>query len=301
MAKILVIGASSLDRDVYVRNNPQIYGTTDAEYYIETPGSSGVAKAIALGKLGETVHFHTALGCDEAGEKIRKYLENKNIELTFDNAKSGTNRKIKIIDSAGNKISVHLPGFDDPVDISEDTLKTQIENSDIIVLNHSGYNKRIMHLIRNCGKPVWSDLHDYLENDPEYQDLIDVSDYIFMSSDRLTGYREVMKKLGAEGKLIVCTHGKEGSTAFFKDKFYEQSAYDFVPVDTTCAGDIYFAGFLSEYIKKGNLERSLMYASIAGGLSIEARDTLEVDLSHKRVEQTLLSKGIFDKSYQSKK
>lgn len=297
MSKILVIGGSSFDRVAYVEKNPSLYGTTDAKAYIESAGSSGTAKALALTKLGESVHFHTVLGDDEAGKKVRDFIEKNGISLSYDLDPMGTNLKLKIIDDSGNKISIHLPHFDNPITLSRDVIKKLMKECDVIVLNLVGYNRDILDLVGASERPVWCDLHDYLENDPHYDAFIKVSDYIFMSSDRLMGYRETMKALGNTGKLVVCTHGKGGSTAYYKDRFYEQSAYDFVPVDSTGAGDSFFSGFLSEYLKKGNIERSLMYASIAGGLSIETREIVDKYLSHELVEKTLLSKGIFDKSY----
>ncbi len=296
MSNILVLGGSSFDRIAYVVKNPCVYGTVNAHHYIESPGSSGTAKAMALSRLGEIVHFHTVLGEDEAGDKIRAALKASQVNVSYDKDPTGTNRKIRIIDDSGNKLSIHLPNFDNPIALSRNVLTDLMARCDLIVLNLMGYNLDILDLVAASGRPVWCDLHDYLENDPYYDAFIAVSDYIFLNSDRLTDYRDTMKALGSKGRLIVCTHGKEGSTAFCKDKFYEQSAYDFVPVDTTGAGDSYFSGFLSEYLKKGNIERSLMYASIAGGLSIETRDTVDKFLSHDLVEKTLLQKGIFDKS-----
>ena len=131
-----------------------------------------------------------------------------------------------------------------------------------------------------------------MDGDSYYDPFIDISEVIFMSSERLMDYRSTMRRLGKKGKLIAATHGKEGSTAYWQNRFYEQSAHDFNLVDSEGAGDNYFSGFLVEYLKKGNLERSLMMASVCGGLAIETKDLVPADLTYDMLVETMIKKGI---------
>lgn len=290
MSKILVMGGTSYDTIIKLKKNPIIKGTFFAKDAYERCGSTGTAKAAALKKLGAAVTLYTLLGEDESADKIKTYLELNEITFVADHFSSGTDRHINLLDDNGARISIFLPRCVEPPVIDEARLKTLIADSDIIVLNIMDYNLPFIPLLQ--GKEVWTDLQDYKDMDPYYIPFIEASKFIFLSSERLMDYRSTMKKLGQSGKTIVATHGKDGSSAYWENHFYEQSAHDFTLVDSDGAGDNYFAGFLVEYLKKQNLERSLMTASVCGGLAIETKELVPADLTYDMLERTMIEKGI---------
>lgn len=290
MSKILVMGGTSYDTILKLKKNPVSRGTYFAQEAYERCGSTGTAKAAALHKLGAEVTLHTLLGEDEPGQRIRSYLAAHAIPFVADRFAGGTDRHVNLLDETGARISVFLPRSAAPPVIDEARLRQLIAECDTIVLNILDYNLPFLPLL--AGKEVWTDLHDYQEGDPYYAPFIEAAQFIFLSSDRLMDSRQTMKKLGQTGKLVVATHGGEGSTAFWENRFFEQSAHDFTLVDSDGAGDNYFAGFLVEYQKKQNLERSLMTASVCGGLAIETRELVPADLTYEMLERTMIDKGI---------
>ncbi len=290
MGKILVMGGTSYDTIIKLKKNPVSRGTFFAKDAYDRCGSTGTSKAVALQKLGMNVTLYSLLGEDEAGDRIRTYLKDHQVPLADDRFPSGTERHINLLDDSGARISIFLPRSSEKPEIKEERLHRLIAESEIIVLNIMSYNVPFIPLLK--GKQVWTDLHDYQDLDPYYTPFIDAAQFIFLSSDRLMDYRSTMKRLGSTGKLIVATHGKEGSTAYWKDHFYEQSAHDFTLVDSDGAGDNYFAGFLTEYLKKGNLERSLMTASVCGGLAIETKELVPENLNYEMLERIMIEKGI---------
>lgn len=290
MSKILVLGGTSYDTIVQLDKNPVLRGTFFAKESYERCGSTGTAKATALKKLGAEVTLHTVLGDDEAARAVLECLESFQLPHVIDYYEGATDQHINILDQAGNRISLFMPNPMKHHGIEEDRLNGLIQNSDIIVLNILDHYKPYLHLLK--GRTVWTDLQDYLEGDPYYDEFIEAAQVIFMSSERLIDYRSTMRRMGAQGKLIVATHGKEGSTAFQDGRYHEQDAHDFVLVDSDGAGDNFFAGFLVEYIKKHSLERSLMTASVAGGLSIETRELVPSDLTYEMLERTMIERGI---------
>lgn len=290
MSKILVMGGTSYDTIIKLNKNPIIKGTFFAKASYERCGSTGTAKAAALKKLGADVTLYTLLGEDEFGAKIKTYLTSNEITFVADHFSAGTERHVNLLDDNGARISIFLPRSAEPPVIDEVRLKTLIAASDIIVLNIRDYIIPLIPLLE--GKEVWTDLQDYKDMDPYYAPFIAAAKFIFLSSDRLMDYRSTMKKLGRSGKMIVATHGKDGSSAYWENRFYEQSAHDFNLVDSDGAGDNYFAGFLVEYLKKQNLERSLMTASVCGGLAIETTELVPDDLTYDMLERTMIEKGI---------
>lgn len=290
MPKILVLGGTSYDTIIQLDKNPILSGTFFAKESYERCGATGTAKATALKKLGAQVTLHTILGNDQAGEAILDYLESQQLPHVIDYYEGTTDQRINILDQAGNRISLLLPSTTANHVIDEERLKELILQSDIIALNILGHYKPYLGLLK--GREVWTDLHDYLEGEPFYEEFIEASQFIFMSSERLIDYRSTMRRLGAGGKLIVATHGKEGSTAFQDGRYLEEDAHDFTLIDSDGAGDNFFAGFLVEYLKKHSVERSLMTASIAGGLSIETRDLVPRELTYDMLERTMIERGI---------
>ena len=92
----------------------------------------------------------------------------------------------------------------------------------------------------------------------------------------------------AEGKrLVVCTHGKDGSTALTPlDSWVETPALTAYPVvDTNGAGDAFMAGFLYGHARGYPLERCLRTASIVGGLCVTSRELALPELSPALVER----------------
>lgn len=290
MAKILVMGGASYDTIIRLDKNPMTRGTYYAQDAYDRCGSTGIAKAVALQMLGADVTFHTLLGDDAEGKSITKHLRHCGIHLVTDTDPTGTELHFNLLDEDGDRISILLPRGRDHTRINEARLKQLIDSADLVILNNLPYNRPLIPLLQ--GKEVWTDIQDYQDQDPEADPFINAAQVIFFSSDRLSDYRATMRRLGRNEKLIVATHGKEGSTAYWQDRFYEQSAHDFTLVDSEGAGDNYFAGFLVEYLKKRNLERSLMMASVAGGLSIETRDLVPTDLTYDMLVKTMIDKGI---------
>ena len=108
-----------------------------------------------------------------------------------------------LMDPVGERISIVLvPGTDEiPVDLAR--LEAYIERSDCTVLNIQNYCRRLIPLARRHGKPIWCDVHDYNGHDPYYQDFVDATDYLFMSSERMPTYRAFMQDRVSSGAELV--------------------------------------------------------------------------------------------------
>jgi sugar/nucleoside kinase (ribokinase family) len=142
-----------------------------------------------------------------------------------------------------------------------------------VILNIVNYARNFIPLLKKHKKEVWTDLHDYTDNNPYHQDFIDCADYIFLSSDNLSDYRTTMKKLMTKNKkLIVCTHGKNGATAFNnKNEWFDSDIIKFFElVDSNGAGDSFFSGYLYAHTKGENIESCLKYGHILGGMCINS-------------------------------
>ena len=63
-------------------------------------------------------------------------------------------------------------------------------------------------------------------------------------------------------QLVIITEGAKGSFGYYQNKIYHQKAIKPAKIiDTTGAGDGYTSGFLAEYIKSSNIEKSMYYGA----------------------------------------
>jgi acarbose 7IV-phosphotransferase len=146
----------------------------------------------------------------------------------------------------------------------------------------------LIPLIKKYNKPIWTDLHDYSEGNPYHEDFIENADYLFVSSDNMPNYRKVMEDWMARGKeLVVCTHGKEGSTALKKDGTWIETPIieDYVYKDANGAGDSFFSGYLYGYLKERSVEESLKLGTICAGLCISSSELSNEFLSEELLEE----------------
>ncbi|PKK40702.1 hypothetical protein ABB02_00035 [Clostridiaceae bacterium JG1575] len=290
MPNVLVLGAVSYDTILKFQKLPCTPGDYAAQEVYRRSGGHGTAKAIALSRLGAKVRLFAPLGSDEAGTLVLRELEEARVEATCTQAHNGTPLEIRLLDEAGDCMTLCMNPCTFAERLPEEALREAMDWAEIIVLHPLPYLEPLLCALPQ--KPVWTDLSDYdPQTDPNLS-FVRASDVLFLSSDRLTDARATLRALGTSRRLVIATHGKEGSTAYQEGRFYEQSAHNFNLVDSVGAGDNYFAGFLIEYAKKQHLERSLMTASVCGGLAIETQALVPKELTLDLVETTLLARGI---------
>lgn len=78
--------------------------------------------------------------------------------------------------------------------------------------------------------------------------------------------------------LVVVTRAERGCTAYFNGKTYDSPALNVTAVDTTGAGDSFWAGLLSQLLKNGlsveTLPSALHYANTVGGIVTTRRGAI---------------------------
>ncbi len=270
--KILILGGSSFDHIVYLNEFPEPFPQTIHQVpFREACGSTGTGKALALTKLNVHNTLYTAFGRDYYGEQIEHYLYENNIKSVVVTDPAGTQRHINIMDKEGRRISMFVTQSPEQLPHDEQQLKKIIAEHNVIVLNIIPYCKQLIPLIKESGKPVWTDLHDYDGRNPYHLPFIETSQYIHLSSDLLPGYKEVMEQFISNGKeLVICTHGKAGASLLLKSgEWIEQPAISNVPItDSNGAGDSFFSGFLFGWLTQQSPSRCMQYGAVCGALAV---------------------------------
>jgi sugar/nucleoside kinase (ribokinase family) len=283
MPRVLVLGGVSYNLMIYLDAFPAPAPQTVASRgFHETVGSTGAGKALNLGRLGFDVILHGLIGDDFHGGKIREYLAQEPLAFVYDLDPAGTQRHVNLMDARGRRISIFLSYGSPQPPVDQTRLAGLIAQTDYVALNIVNYCRFLIPLVLQAGKPIWCDIHDYDGQNPYHRDFIEAADYVFLSSDALPDYRTFMRRLMAAGKkLVVCTHGADGSTALTPDgRWFETPALaDYARRDTNGAGDAFFAGFLHGFAQGAPVERCLRLATIVAGLCVTSPELAAPDLS----------------------
>ncbi|MGD9101685.1 MAG: carbohydrate kinase family protein [Anaerolineae bacterium] len=285
--KTLVLGSVSFNTLIYLDEFPQPKSqTVFSKGFHETLGGSGAGKALNLGKLGLAVTFHSLIGDDEYGDKIKRYMAQEKMNFIYDVDPQGTRRHVNLMDQAGKRISIFIAyGTPDlPVSLDE----SLISQSDYVVLGLPNHYRRFIPLTQGHGKEIWLDIHDYDGVNPYYQDFIEAADYVFMSSDAMPDYKTFMEKLMDKGKkLVVCTHGRDGSTALTFDGQWIHTPIipHYERKDTNGAGDSFFSGFLYGHSQGYPTQKCLRMGTIVSGMCITSFELAFPGLSAHKVER----------------
>jgi sugar/nucleoside kinase (ribokinase family) len=94
---------------------------------------------------------------------------------------------------------------------------------------------------------------------------------------------EALVEAGCETAII--TMGHEGSIIFDGSDFYSIPAIEGNPVDTTGAGDAYFAGFVKQLLDGQQLVECGVFGSTLAGMMIQSPDRLDFAFNIEEVRQ----------------
>ncbi len=285
--KIFIAGGASFDSIITLPDFPgKVPQTIHQCEFKETTGSTGTGKALNLCKLNFEVTLHAMIGDDIWGNQIIESLNQPDLNFIYDYDKNGTERHTNIMNSDGERISIFTNTLTIAPDIDYNRFSKIINDSDYVVVNLADYSKKILPIVKSFNKPIWTDLHDYDGKSPWHEPFVEYADYIFLSSDNIADYKSFMIKMIEAGKkLVVTTHGKNGSTALTnKGEWIESKAYTKLKlIDSNGAGDAYFSGFLYGYNQNKTIKECMKLGSIVGALCVNSNKLSNSKLTVDRV------------------
>lgn len=274
MSRVLVIGGVAYNTMIYLEHFPEPRSQTIfSRRYHETVGETGAGKALNLRKLGLQTTLHAVIGQDDYGRRIIESMQQSGINFLHDVDPAGTERHVNLMAESGGRISIYMAYATNDPEYDAARLEALLPTQDYVVLNIINYARRLIPAIRAAGKETWCDIHDWDGKNAHHRDFVNAADYLFLSSDSMPGFRGFMEEMIRAGKkLVVCTHGKQGSTALTLDgQWIETPILDHYPrVDTNGAGDSFFAGYLYGHSKGYPPEKCLRIATIVAGLCISS-------------------------------
>ena len=87
--------------------------------------------------------------------------------------------------------------------------------------------------------------------------------------------------------LLIIKDGANGASAWQGESYWHEDALKLTPVDTTGAGDVFNAGFLTAYREGKDMRECLRWGNICGGLSTLGSGGTTTSPHRERVEDIL--------------
>lgn len=254
---------------------PPVADTVFARGMHETVGSSGAGKALNLTRLGADVTLWALVGDDEAGSKIRDFVEERGVRFLSTTDPAGTMRHVNLMDRRGERISIWAVSGSLEQEVDTTQFTAVIEAADIISVTIMNHCRQFLPALAALGKTISIDIHDYDGANPYHDEFIAAADYLFMNSLALPEWRSFLEgRIAAGTSVAVCTHGADGASGLTSDDGWVDvpAAQVTNVVDTNGAGDAFYAGFMTSWFTSHNLEAAMRSGTEAAAAAIQSPD-----------------------------
>ncbi|KTS82940.1 ribokinase [Paenibacillus jamilae] len=273
MAKISVIGSSSMDLVVTSSKRPGAGETVLGESFTTVPGGKGANQAVAAARLGADVTMIGRVGDDHFGQQILRNFEGNHVHINYvkpvTHMESGTahivlaegDNSIVVVKAANNEVT---PAYvEEALDV--------IRNSDIVLIQQEIPTETIVYVSEICAKYQVPLLLNPAPAREVEESVIANATYITPNEHEAAimfkdmSLQEALRKY--PNKLFV-TEGSNGVRFFDGEQEVVVPTYKVEAVDTTGAGDTFNAAFAVALAEGKSLADSVKFANRAASLSV---------------------------------
>ena len=273
-----------------------------AALYQQNLGGAPGNVACAIAKLGRRSAFIGMAGDDNFGRFCKDTMQAQNVDtkgLRLSPSRNTTLAFVHLSDSGDRSFSFYRKNAADVnLDIGDLDMDI-IESSRIfhfggVSLSDEPSRSATIHAVREAHKHgsiitfdpnlrlnLWesgAELKTITLGVFPYADIVKLSDdevtFIFDTKDYGAAIRHIQARFGA--KLVIVTRGPRGAMTISGGRLYESPAFDVDTIDTTGAGDCFFAGALhcllsynkpADCLTPDETERMLAFANASGSLA----------------------------------
>lgn len=292
MAKVTVIGSSSMDLVVTSNIRPGAGETVLGESFKTVPGGKGANQAVAAARLGANVSMIGCVGEDHYGKAI---LENfKSNGVSVENVKpvtgsdSGT---AHIILAEGDNSIVVVKGANDHItpDYVEKA-KEKIKEADIVLIQQEIPEETVEYVAQLCQELKVPLLLNPAPARPLKAEVIEQVSYITPNEHEaalLFEGKEKEEVLEQYPNKLFITEGKQGVRYFNGEKEVLVPSYQVETIDTTGAGDTFNAALAVALAEGMGFEKGIQFANRAASLSVTKFGAQGGMPTRKEVEESL--------------
>ncbi|NMD69801.1 ribokinase [Bacillus sp. DNRA2] len=273
MAKITVIGSSSMDLVVTAPKRPSKGETILGESFKTVPGGKGANQAVAAARLGAEVYMVGCVGDDAFGTEILENFKKNNVLTAFvepvTDIESGT---AHITLAEGDNSIIVVKGANDYVtpEFVEKALDV-IQESDIVLIQQEIPEETVEYVSEKCRQFGVRLLLNPAPARPISKEVIEKATYITpneLEASVLFENKALHETLKKYPNKVFITEGKNGVRFHNGEKEVVVPSYPVEAVDTTGAGDTFNAAFAVALAEGKSFEESVQFANRAASLSV---------------------------------
>ncbi|MEI2360278.1 ribokinase [Priestia megaterium] len=292
MAKVTVIGSSSMDLVVTSNIRPGAGETVLGESFKTVPGGKGANQAVAAARLGADVSMIGCVGEDHYGKAI---LENfKSNGVSVENVKPVTDSDsgtAHIILAEGDNSIVVVKGANDYItpDYVEKA-KEKIKEADIVLIQQEIPEETVEYVAELCQELKVPLLLNPAPARPLKAEVIEQVSYITPNeheAELLFEGKEKEEVLKQYPNKLFITEGKQGVRYFNGKKEVLVASYQVETIDTTGAGDTFNAALAVALAEGMGFEKGIQFANRAASLSVTKFGAQGGMPARKEVEESL--------------
>jgi len=289
--KIIGIGNAIIDvlgrvDDTFIKKNQLSKGSmklisqTELEKLLSTikiekkiAGGSVANSMVGLSHLGNEVGFIGKINDDDLGENYEKDLNNQKVTFCYKKKREimPTGTCVVLITPDNERTMCTFLGASAIIS-EKDIDENLIKNSEMSILEGYLWDSNesklaFKKIIKNSKKKVMTlsdkfcvERHrtDFLNLVKNYLDIVFANENEILTLFETDNLKKIINFCKALKKIIVITKSNKGSLVIFGDTVEECSAKQNLKIiDLTGAGDLFLAGFISNYRRNKNLKECL--------------------------------------------
>ncbi|MCM3771611.1 ribokinase [Priestia aryabhattai] len=292
MAKVTVIGSSSMDLVVTSNIRPGAGETVLGESFKTVPGGKGANQAVAAARLGADVSMIGCVGEDHYGKAILENFKSNGVSVESVKPVTGSDSgTAHIILAEGDNSIVVVKGANDYItpDYVEKA-KEKIKEADIVLIQQEIPEETVEYVAQLCQELNVPLLLNPAPARPLKAEVIEQVFYITPNeheAELLFEGKEKAEMLKQYPNKLFITEGKQGVRYFNGEKEVLVPSYQVEAVDTTGAGDTFNAALAVALAEGMGFEKGIQFANRAASLSVTKFGAQGGMPTRKEVEESL--------------
>ncbi|MDW4508051.1 ribokinase [Priestia megaterium] len=292
MAKVTVIGSSSMDLVVTSNIRPGAGETVLGESFKTVPGGKGANQAVAAARLGADVSMIGCVGEDHYGKAILENFKSNGVSVKNVKPVTGSDSgTAHIILAEGDNSIVVVKGANDYItpDYVEKA-KEKIKEADIVLIQQEIPEETVEYVAELCQELKVPLLLNPAPARPLKAEVIEQVSYITPNeheAELLFEGKEKEEVLKQYPNKLFITEGKQGVRYFNGKKEVLVPSYQVETIDTTGAGDTFNAALAVALAEGMGFEKGIQFANRAASLSVTKFGAQGGMPTRKEVEESL--------------